>query len=104
MNTAQFNATALTLALKTMFNKEKHFSICAFDRLAELAGVTVPNSERVALNALHCVSYADMPHGFKEQLAHKVVALLTAAPDYKLEIEIKSVQAPGFIVEERLLQ
>lgn len=52
-------------SLKAMFNGN-HFSICDFDKVAELLGVCVPSITKKRLGPLHCIRWGDMPDHVRE--------------------------------------
>lgn len=89
-----FEHVALVVALRDMFNRKAHFSICALDNALKLAGIKISEEVRAPFHALHCVDYADMPPGFKEQLAERTLALFGLPADYKLEITPSQISAP----------
>jgi hypothetical protein len=99
MNAQSFSAAALTISLREMFNTSKHFNVCTFDNLLTMAGITLRAEEYAPFRALHCVNYANMPSGFKEQLARQCIEVLSRAPDYKIEFEFKVSAKPGFLME-----
>lgn len=56
---SKLDKKALQIGLKAMF-KNRHFSICDYNKLCDLANV-VPNPDSYkALSALHCVHWTDM--------------------------------------------
>lgn len=102
MNTGT-KVAIIAVALRKLFNTQKHFCVCDFDKILELAGVAVTRAERAPFAALHCVDYVDMPHGLKEQLAREMVAILQRPPDFKLEFTVCSVQAPPLLISSQLI-
>lgn len=82
-----FERDALIIALAKMFNHAGHFSICDLEACLELAGIKVPRETLAPFRALHCVHYADMPPGFKKQLAEECLRLFDLPPDFVIRVE-----------------
>jgi hypothetical protein len=70
-----FQKQTIVLAIHTMFAKKSHFDICTVDECLKVAGITPPSQEKSALRAMHCVSYSDMPPGYRAELITRTVRL-----------------------------
>jgi hypothetical protein len=51
---------ALAAALARLLDPARHFSICDFDKMCHVAGVTLSKRERDALALLHCIDWRAM--------------------------------------------
>lgn len=87
-----FEKQTLVIALKRMFDPERHFCICDFDSMLKVAGITITNAEREPLRLLHCIHYKDMPQDFRTNLARRVMEILSRRPD--IEIDFEAAFAP----------
>jgi len=84
-----FEQMALMIALKDLFNTQSYFCVVDLRKCLDLAGISISKETFAPFDALHCVHYADMPHGFKEELANRVLALFQLPPEFKLDAELK---------------
>lgn len=82
---------AVAVALTQMFNRANYFNICTLDSALEAAGIVAPHAQYAPLRVLHCVYYADMPPGFKKDLAERVMALFSLPADFKIAIEAEQI-------------
>lgn len=98
-----FEHAAIVIALREMFNTKTYFDITALDAMLDVAGIKIPLEQRAAFRVVHCIHYANMPTGFKEQLAARVVALFSLPPDFKIEIEPAQIAEPKRGLIQRLL-
>lgn len=89
-----FEHATIVIALRKMLNTSSHFNVCALDSALEVAGIKITKEQRAPFHALHCVDYAEMPPGFKEQLANRILVLFSLPPDFKLDIEPKQIAEP----------
>jgi hypothetical protein len=69
----------------------------------ETAGIKITSEQKAPFRALHCIHYADMPPGFKQQLAERVLALFSLPPDFKIDIEPAQITEPKRGLIQRLL-
>lgn len=55
-----FERSALTVALTRLLDPNRYFSICDFDKMCQVAGVTPTHRDRQSLALLHCVEWRAM--------------------------------------------
>jgi hypothetical protein len=77
-------------ALRKLFS-DKHFSICAVDRICEVLGCSRGGDAYRQLHALHCVDYADMPR----ELAERIPALVAQAIGNVNVLELARLSEPA---------
>ena len=82
-----FQKQAIVAALKHLFDPQRHFSICDFDTLLRVAGVSIPRGEHDTFQLLHRVNYRDMQPGMRESLARQTLEILSRAPDVQIDFE-----------------
>jgi hypothetical protein len=87
-NLNSFQAESAAIALKKLLYGN-HFSICDFDKLAKLLEVEVGGKDYEALQAIHCVHWADMPEHYRQAVRDTVVRLL-GVPPVIIEGEVSS--------------
>lgn len=100
---SSFEHAAIVIAIRHIFNTKSYFDICALDAALETTGITVPRDQKAVFRSLHCINYSDMPSGFKEQLAARVVALFSLPPDFRIDIEPAQIAEPKLGLLQRLL-
>ena len=76
MDDHEFKLAALKTGLKHLFD-QRHFCICDFDKLCDLANVVPPDNLRKALAPLHCVDYNEMPKDLRDEISDRIVDLLS---------------------------
>lgn len=86
-----------------MFNTKAYFDVCSLDAALETAGIKITSEQKAPFRALHCISYANMPPGFKEQLAGRVMELFSLPPDFKIDISPAQIAEPKRGLIQRLL-
>jgi hypothetical protein len=62
--------------LRKMFAPDAWFSICDFDVLVRLTGVSVSRRDHDVLALLHCLHWRDLPADLRRSTAARVVELL----------------------------
>lgn len=72
----EFEKESITIALKKMF-QGGHFDICVVDKCLKIAGAIPQSADYTALSAVHCVQWADMPAGFRQQVFVKTLEMFT---------------------------
>lgn len=104
MNTdTSFEHAAIAIAVRHIFNTKRYFDICTLDAALDTARINLTREQKAPFRALHCIDYASMPSGFKEQLASRVLELFSLPPDFKIEIEPAQIAEPKRGVVARLL-
>ncbi len=73
----QIDTLVVREALKKMFQKSGHFSICDFDKIVEVLGILVPRETRNRLELLHCIDWTDMEPETRTWVASVIDSLFT---------------------------
>lgn len=77
-NDMEHHQEIISLALDKMLNKQRHFSICTVDKLAETLGVNQHmHPDYKFLSALHCVHYTEMSLELKQKLPEMIMTVLS---------------------------
>lgn len=104
MEPTEFQKKAIVVALKKMFRADGHFSICDFDSMVEVLGITVPRREYEALRLFHCLSWWDTDAETKRQVFDKVLELLHTEPLQYENLLAKRVEAKAVVVEAKAVE
>lgn len=71
-----FDAEVLKVAIKDIFTNKCTFYISDLKHCFELVGIDMPSDLRRSLAPLHCIKYADMPKGMKEEMITRTLQTL----------------------------
>ncbi len=80
-----FVGRAATIGLRQMFRPQGYFDICTVRKVAQALGRVIPRHEEFSLSLLHCVSWADMPPGMRQEVLDRTMAAL-GYPAVDLEV------------------
>lgn len=100
---ASFEHAAIVIALRHMFNTKTYFDVCSLDAALQTAAIHITDEQKAPFRALHCIHYANMPPGFKEQLAARVLELFVLPPDFKIDVQPAQIVEPKRGLIQRLL-
>lgn len=74
----EFEAEAVRLGLKTLFEKD-WFDVCRLKECLDVAGVAPPRRDLRALQPLHCVHYSEMTPEMRERVFEHTMGLFKHA-------------------------
>ncbi len=82
-----FHMAAMMVALDKVFKKDDRFDVCTVRECFEMGGVDCPSEDMNAFRILHCVKYADMPQGMRDELFNRVLTVIQTGSRFSFDTQ-----------------